>query len=312
VGDMATHAADRTGLFAGIKLVAAASRLPFVSASLLPYLLGLAAYEGRLDALHSALGLAVVLCAHLSANVANDWADSRSGVDWHDTTPYGFFGGSKLIQRGVADERFFLRLAAAYGLAALGAAAALAALLRSAWVPLAAGACLAAGWAYTARPLRLSYRRLGEPLIALLFGPAIVHAALFVQEGTFAGARAWALSAGPGLMVALILVCNEVPDHPADAASGKRTWIDVVGPRRGWMLHAVLGVAGALAGAATYAASYAGWPALLSLAAVAPVARASAVLRRHWNDMPRLTVASRYTIAAHAVVCLSLIAGVCT
>jgi len=41
----------------------------------------------------------------------NDYADSKSGVDWQDRKFYKFFGGSKLIQEGILSEQFYLKSA---------------------------------------------------------------------------------------------------------------------------------------------------------------------------------------------------------
>jgi len=84
------------------------------------------------------------------------------------------------------------------------------------------------GWAYTAPPLALVSRGLGE--LAVAAGWLIVTVgADFVQRGGFAPAP---LQAGLSyaLLVAAILFINEFPDLRGDAAAGKRTLVVRLGP----------------------------------------------------------------------------------
>ena len=76
--------------------------------------------------------------------------------------------------------------------------------------------------AYTAPPLKLVYRGLGEMAVALGFGPIMLLGAYVVQTGR-AGAEPFVLSLVPGILIALILYVNEIPDRRSDAEAGKRT-----------------------------------------------------------------------------------------
>ena len=76
---------------------------------------------------------------------------------------------------------------------------------------------------YTAPPLRLVYRGLGEVAVAVGFGPLMLLGAYVVQSS---GALAWepfVASLPIALLVALILYVNEIPDRRGDAHAGKRT-----------------------------------------------------------------------------------------
>ena len=79
------------------------------------------------------------------------------------------------------------------------------------------------GLFYTAPPLKLVYRGLGEIAVALGFGPLMLLGAYVVQSGGSVAVEPLVASLPIALLVALILYVNEVPDAPADARAGKRT-----------------------------------------------------------------------------------------
>src|SRR5205823_10454419 len=88
---------------------------------------------------------------------------------------------------------------------------------------------------YTAPPLRLVHRGLGEIAVFLGFGPVMALGAYEVQAQRFSWEPVYA-SLPVGILVALILYVNEIPDRPGDAAAGKRTL-----PVR-WSKERVIGV----------------------------------------------------------------------
>jgi len=92
----------------------------------------------------------------------------------------------------------------------------------------------------TAPPLRLVHRGLGEIGVFLGFGPIMVMGAYYVQARTWSWEALFA-SLPVGILVALVLYVNEIPDRAGDAAAGKRTL-----PVR-WSKGAVIGVYGAAA-----------------------------------------------------------------
>lgn len=209
-----------------------AVRPPFLSVTLFACLIGLgtAARDGRGDA---GTGLAAVLLAlvcHAAVNVINDWADARNGSDAANVERiYPFTGGSRFIQNGVLGERAMLHYALA--LFALTVAGGLALLARGGVDLLVIGMLgLGLGWGYSARPLALNARGLGEPTVALSFA-LVAAGADCVARGGFAWS---ALLAGSGyaLAVTAILYVNQFPDRRADAQAGKRHWVVRLGPER--------------------------------------------------------------------------------
>ena len=77
-----------------IKIIIRALRLPFITASILPFIAGSLLAQDDFSFLMFFLGLLTVVMTHLGANLINDYSDSRSGADWKDNKFYGLFGGS--------------------------------------------------------------------------------------------------------------------------------------------------------------------------------------------------------------------------
>ena len=202
-----------------------ATRLPFLTATLVPVLIGIAiaATHGLFDPLTALLTIVGGSFIQIGLNVANDVFDTTQGADDVNVTPTKYSGGSRVIQYGLVSlGQMRLVAAAAY---VAGIAIGLLLLVLSGSVALLAigiaGVIISLG--YTAPPLKLVYRGFGEIAVALGFGPLMVVGAYVVQSR---GQLAWepvAASIPIGLLVALILYVNEIPDRRGDATAGKRT-----------------------------------------------------------------------------------------
>ncbi len=245
----------------------AATRPAFLSVTFVGCLLGLAsaAMSGiRLDPAAATLTLLFALIAHAGVNVLNDYYDAQSGTDACNIDRiFPFTGGSRFIQNGVLS----LRATGIFGYALLGAVIPAGLWLTSYSAPglVLIGVCgLLVGWAYSAPPLHLVSRGLGELAVAsgwLL----IVVGSDFVQRREFAFAP---LASGLGfaLLVANLLYINQFPDVRADAQAGKRT------------LVVRLGTAQARWGYAILALLAYGWTALCIVAGALPVLAVVALL----------------------------------
>jgi 1,4-dihydroxy-2-naphthoate octaprenyltransferase len=80
------------------------------------------------------------------------------------------------------------------------------------------------GLLYTAPPLRLVHRGVGEIAIGIGFGPVIVNGAYWVQAQAWSWEAFW-VALPVGLLIAAVLYINEFPDRLWDAKSGKRTLV---------------------------------------------------------------------------------------
>ena len=163
-----------------------------------------------------------------------DYGDHLSRNDEWNKVPSPFNGGSRVIQAGLLAP---WKIALAGGLS-FAAAIAIGLLLNReiggslfAPTPLLFVGLLGCvlGGAYTLGPYRLSYRGLGEPAIAIGFGPVMVLGAHYVMTaGTLPGWNwpAPLLASLPiGLLVTMIVWINEFQDVPADRKAGKQTWL---------------------------------------------------------------------------------------
>jgi len=70
-----------------LKLLIRALRLPFSSASILPFICGSVLAKADFKWLNFFLGLSAVLATHLAANLINDYADSKSGAKYQPVGP---------------------------------------------------------------------------------------------------------------------------------------------------------------------------------------------------------------------------------
>ncbi len=261
------------------------TRLPFLSATAVPVLLGIAvaATHGAFTWWTALLTLIGGSFAHLAINVTNDVFDTLSGADDANTTPTQFSGGSRVAIYDLVSIRALVWLS----LALFGAAALIGLLLvavtgsiKLLWIGIAG---ILVGVAYTAPPLKLVYRGLGEFAVAIGFGPIMLLGAYVVQTGQLAW-EPLVLSLVPGTLIALILFVNEIPDRRSDAAAGKRTLPTRFSPdaiRTGYLVAAigafaviVFAVMGGLMP----------WPTLIALAAVPLAFRVHRGLQLHYDS----------------------------
>jgi 1,4-dihydroxy-2-naphthoate polyprenyltransferase len=200
-----------------------ATRLPFLSATFVPILLGIAigAWKHSFDWWLALLTVIGGACVHLALNVANDVFDTQSGADEANVNPTQFSGGSRVILYGLLSMRQMALMSAAFYAVGIGIGLYLASQAgwELLWVGIA-GALISVF--YTAPPLKFVHRGLGELCVFLGFGPIMALGAYFVQAGEY-DLEPLLASIPVGILVALILYVNEVPDRPADASAGKGT-----------------------------------------------------------------------------------------
>lgn len=220
----------------------AATRPPFLLASLVPCAIGLATahHQGiALDWLYAILTVAGALAAHAGVNVLNDYYDALNGTDaGNDERIYPFTGGSRFIQNGV----MALEEIAGFGWSLLLFCGLAGLLLLPAAGPgllLVGGVGLLIGWGYSAPPLALNSRGLGEVAVAAGVGILIPVGADLVQRGEVAVLPA-AAGLSYALLAAALLYINQFPDRKADAAAGKRHWVVRLGSRRGRWIYAAI------------------------------------------------------------------------
>jgi 1,4-dihydroxy-2-naphthoate polyprenyltransferase len=249
----------------------------------------------------------LAVLAHALGNVLNDLHDARNGADAANTQGvFPFTGGSRLIQTGAVSERQTRELALAL-LVFLVPAGLLLAVKVGPGVLLLGFAGLLLAWAYSAPPLKLMSRGLGEMAVAMAWFLVVVGSD-YVQRQQFFIIPASA-AASLALMVAALLVINGIPDAQADASVGKRT------------LVVKLGVSGAVAAYGALVVLAHGWlatsvwllippqPALWGLISLPLSLTAWFFLARHAHEPQRLKPALGLTVAATLLHGLGMAAG---
>jgi len=183
-----------------------ATRPGFLTITAVAGLLGIAAAfaDGMaIEPAVAALALLGALLAHASANVINDVHDAANGSDDTNTDRiFPFTGGSRFIQQGIINSTAMRRLAlllfAATALSGLGLM-----LLSTPWLMAFGVTGLGLAWAYSAPPLQLMARGLGE--VAVAAGWLLVVAGMDFALRRQLAPTAWWAGGGLALLVANIL-----------------------------------------------------------------------------------------------------------
>ncbi len=277
----------------------AATRPPFILATVVLILLGLAwtAWAGHaIDPVNAVLTLLAGILLHAAVNVLNDYYDDLNGTDnLNDERIFPFTGGSRFIQNGVLSRRQMFRF---------GIGLVLAVIAIGLWLIHVSGPTLLwlglfgllLGWGYSAPPLSLNGRGLGELAVLTGFSLLPLGTAL-VQTGQLN----WPLvliALPEGLLTANLLYINQFPDRKADIQAGKLHWVARLEPRTarwGYVLIAALAWGIFLALVAT------GRLPLLALIALPPAVlslRAARILLAHPAEPARLAPAIPMTILA--------------
>jgi 1,4-dihydroxy-2-naphthoate octaprenyltransferase len=288
-----------------------ASRPKFLVASAAPILVGSCLGYAIVDSFNwplFVLALLGIMAIHSGANMANDYFDHLSGNDWANKNPTPFSGGSRYIQQGILSPRAILLTA----LVALAVGSAMGVVIivltRSKFILILGLIGLLGGFFYTAPPLKLGYRCVGEFVIALLFGLFPVYGSYYLQTGM--------LDTVPllpalivGILIFLVIFVNEFPDLKADAAVNKRTLVVRLGvPASIWIYRTAL-VAGFLIAAAMMIYRSMFFAGLLYLITI-PIA-VIAVKFANKDDLvkPGQYRASQITVLLHTIGSLALAIG---
>ncbi len=286
------------------------TRLPFLTATIVPILLGLAvaARDGGFNWWLAILTMLGGCAIHIGLNTANDVFDALSGADEANVNPTQYSGGSRVIQRGLVTLRQMG--AVSIGAYAVGIAVGLLLLaLRPSWELLAIGvAGVLLSVFYTAPPFKLVYRGLGEITTAIGFGPLMVLGAYVVQREALSG-EAFVASIPVAILIALILYVNEIPDRNSDALAGKRTLPTRLSPEvvtNGFLVAAILAFAVVAIGGATGVLPR---PTLIALIAAPMALSVYRGIRAHYGDPYTLMASMGKNVQVHLITGLLLFAG---
>ena len=231
-----THSSPRPS---GWRLYLAMTRPGFLTITGVGCLIGFAsafACGCGFDAPRALATLVLALLAHASANVLNDYCDSRSGADQANGQGiFPFTGGSRLIQTGAVSQRHTGLWALVLVCLVVPAGLLLALKVGGGLVVIGLFGLLL-GWAYSAPPLSLMSRGFGELTVAFVWWLMVVGAD-YVQRGQLFAIPMFT-GVGYALLVANILLVNGLPDAESDASVGKHTLATRLGHRGVAVLYA--------------------------------------------------------------------------
>ena len=177
-----------------------------------------------------------IVCFHATANVYNDYFDTRYQVDQPDapTARYrpqpilaGMFTPAQLLTEAVVLNgiTILIGLILSFGRSMLVF-----------WIGLVGFlACVF----YTAGPVKFKYKAWGEFFVFLMWGPLMFEGAFAVQRQALS-LKAFYISIPFGILVGMVLLANNIRDIAYDSRQGIKTIGILLGSRRSIFLYAGL------------------------------------------------------------------------
>ena len=260
-----------------------------------------AAYDGFFNLTYYILTIIGVTLTQNAVNVLNDYHDFKTGVDAR-TIKTPFSGGSMFLVSGLIKPRsVFL-----FGMASLLLALPIGVyfiILRGVVV---IGIAVVAGVSVLLYTTTFARMCLGEFFAGLNLGPLVIYGAYYVQAvrlsfGTLA------VGIAPGIMIAMVLYLNELPDIEADASAGRKNLPILLGRKRAAELYAAIETFSILWILISVLAGMTPVTTLLALGGLPFALKSIQGALRHYNDVEKL-IPSLATNIATAYVTLTLLA----
>ena len=195
-----------------------AARPRTLPAAVAPVLVGtsLAIHVGHLHPLAFVAALLGAMLIQIGTNLSNDYSDARRGADAEDR-----LGPVRVTAGGLVPPRQVL--VATYTTFGLAVLCGVYLIAVAGWLLLAVGAAsILAGVLYTGGPRPYGYEGLGELFVFLFFGVVAVTGSYYVQRRSLPW-EAFVLAIPVGVMIAAILVVNNIRDIDSDRRANKRT-----------------------------------------------------------------------------------------
>ncbi len=219
------------------------------------------------------LAIAGILLAHTANNLMNDLFDTQTGLD-SASYPRALYAPHPVLS-GLVSRRTLLIAIAVVNLADLAILIVLT--WARGWPVLAfalSGFVLSV--AYTAPPVRLKKRGLGEPDVLVVWGPLMVCGTYYSAVGSV-GWDVLLASLPYGLLCTTVLMGKHIDKIPYDEPLGIRTLPVIFGEARARAVTLGMMVGFYLLVVAAVLAKAMPWPALLVVAGAAPAGQGVAV-----------------------------------
>jgi 1,4-dihydroxy-2-naphthoate octaprenyltransferase len=191
-------------------------------------------WEGYWYFFLTALGVAGL---HTGGNLINDYYDSF-GSDPINRFATPFSGGSRVIVNQELSAVFVRNLA--YACLGVGVITGLVLVYYGRpWVALLGLFGLAAAYLYSATPVQLMSKGLGEVTIFLAFGPILTLGAYYAMTGIIAP-EGFGVGLPLAFLITAILWINQFPDLEADTAAAKEHLVARLGLKKSCLVYAGL------------------------------------------------------------------------
>lgn len=228
------------------------------------------------------LAIAGITLAHIANNLMNDLYDTQTGTD-SASYPRALYAPHPVLS-GLVSRRTLLVAIAAVNLADL------AILIVLTWArgwPVVAFALsgFVLSVAYTAPPVRLKKRGLGEPDVFVVWGPLMVCGTYYSAVGSVDWSVVLA-SLPYGLLCTTVLMGKHIDKIPYDAPLGIHTLPVILGETRARAVTLAMMVGFYVLAAVAVAAGAMPWPALLVVLALPRLVKVWPYFRRPPPDEP--------------------------
>ena len=176
-------------------------------------------------AIHWNLFIAMLVASLLiqaATNMFNEYYDFARGLDNEKSVGIG----GAIVRNGVTPKTVLSLALLLYGIA--GILGLYICSQTNWWLLIIGGIAMAVGYFYTGGPYPIAYTPLGELFSGLFMGFLIVIIAFYIQTGTIS-TEAVLLAIPSTLLVAAIMMSNNIRDMVGDAESGRKTLAILVG-----------------------------------------------------------------------------------
>jgi 1,4-dihydroxy-2-naphthoate octaprenyltransferase len=184
-------------------------------------------------------GQVAVTAFQLMTHYANDHFDYAA--DRANATPTHWSGGSRVLSDGELPRS--VALAAALAFAVVGSAASVRLGLQpktGPWIVPLLVLMLVLSWAYSAPPLQLHSRGLGELNVSLVVTGLVPFTGFYLQAPDLHGLRPLLLALAPLCLLQFAMILGvEFPDAVGDATANKRTLVVRWGGRQAARVYAI-------------------------------------------------------------------------
>jgi 1,4-dihydroxy-2-naphthoate octaprenyltransferase len=228
------------------------------------------------------LALLGILLAHISNNLINDLFDTDAGLDSADY-PRALYAPHPILS-GMINREGLVRAAVAVNVADLVILAILVG--ARGWVVLALGAAgVLLNVAYTAPPLRLKKRGLGELDVMVVWGPLMIAGTYYAAVGKLPW-QVWVASIPYGLLCTAVLMGKHIDKLPWDQAARVNTLPVILGERRARVVTEALMIGFYVVLVVCVVVGALPWPSLAAFGAAPLLVRALRALRRPRPERP--------------------------